>query len=176
MQLNDQCAKRKMKEHADRKSYEAPINLKEGDSVLCRQVRSTSITTPFNSQPFRVVKVTGRRVTAVADGRYITRHITFFKPLKHEEDIHSSYYDLSPASEDANTTPLSSAQLSEQTSVVQPDESAETSSQKAVTDAMKDTETEQDPIIISTRRQRPVRRAKRPKRYRGSDFETNFDG
>ena len=64
----------------------------------------------------------------------------------------SSYYDLSPrpASKDVNTTPLSPAQLSEQTSVVQPDESAETSSQGTVTGAMQDTETEQDPIIIST--------------------------
>ena len=78
----------KMKEHADRKSYVAPINLKEGDLVLCRQSKVNKLTTPFNSQPFRVVKVTGSRVTAVADGRYITRHITFFKPLKHEEDIH----------------------------------------------------------------------------------------
>ena len=177
MQLNDQCAKWKMKEHADRKSYVAPINLKEGDDlVLCRQSKVNKLTSPFNSQPFRVVKVTGSRVTAVADSRYITRHITFFKILKHEEDIHSSYYDLSPASEDVNTTPLSPAQLSEQTSVVQPDESAETSSQGTVTDAMQDTETEPDPVIISTQRQRPARKAKRPKRYRNSDFGTNFDG
>ena len=160
VQPNDQCAKRKMKEHADRKSYVAPINLKEGDLVLCRQSKVNKLTTPFNSQPFRVVKVRGNRVTAVADGRYITRHITFFKPLKHEVDIHSSYYDLSPASEDVNTTPLSPAQLSEQTSVVQPDGSAKTSSQGTVTDAKQDTETEQDPIIISAQRQRPVRRAK----------------
>ena len=165
-----------MKEHADRKSYVAPINLKEGDLVLCRQSKVNKLTTPFNSQPFRVVKVRGSRVTAVADGRYITRHITFFKPLKHEEDIHLSYYDLSPASEDVNTTPLSPAQLSEQTSVVQPDESAKTSSQGTATDAKQDTETEQDPVIISTQRQRPIRRAKRPKRCRHSDFETNFDG
>ena len=71
---------------------------------------------------------------------------------------------------------MSPAQLSEQTSVVQPDESAETSSQGTVTDAMQDTETEQDPIIISTQRQRTVRKAKRPKRYRDNDFETNFVG
>ena len=118
VQLNDECAKRKMKEHADMKNYVAPINLKEEDLALCRQGKANKLTTPFNSQPFRVVKVTGSRVTAVADGRYITRHITFFKPLKHEEDIHSSYYDLPPASKDVNKTPLSPAQLSEQTSVV----------------------------------------------------------
>ena len=81
-------------------------------------------------------------------GKKISSHRHF----KHEEDIHSSYYDLSPASKDVNTTPLSPAHLSEQTSVVQPDESAETSSQGTVTGAMQDTETEQDPIIISTQR------------------------
>ena len=118
----------------------------------------------------------GSRVTAVTDGRYITRHITFLKSLKNEEDIHSSYYDLSPTSDDVNTTLLSPTQLSEQTSVVQPDESTKTSSQGTATDAKQDTEKEQDPIIISTQRQSPVRRAKRPKRYRDSDFETNCDG
>ena len=56
------------------------------------------------------------------------------------------------------------------------DETAETSSQETMTDAIQDTETEQDPIIICTQRQRPVRKAKRPKRYRDNDFETNFDG
>ena len=111
--------------------------------------KANQLATPFNSQPFRVVKVTGSRVTAVADGRYITRHITFFKPLRYEEHIHSSYYDLSPASKDVNTTPLSPAHLSEQTSVIHPDESAETSPKGTVTDAMQDTEKEQDLTIIS---------------------------
>ena len=108
--------------------------------VLCRHSKVSKLTTPFNNQPFKVVTVTGRRVTAVANGRYITRHVTFFKPLKHQEDIQSSYYDLSPADKGVITTHLSPAQLSEQTSTVQPDESAEISSQGTVTDAVQDTE------------------------------------
>ena len=96
--------------------------------------------------------------------------------FRHEEHIHSSYYDLSPASKDVNTTPLSPAHLSEQTSVIQPDESAETSPQGTVTDAMQETEKEQDLTIISIQRQRPVRKAKKPKRYWDNDFETDFDG
>ena len=91
VQLDDQCAKTKMKEHADTKIYVAPIGLKDGELVLCRHSKVSKLTTSFNSSPFKVAKVRGSGVTAVANGRCITRHISFFKPLKHVEDIQPSW-------------------------------------------------------------------------------------
>ena len=81
VKANDNTAKAKMKEQADKKAYVHQSSIKVGDKVLYLQPRRTKHTTPFNNQPYTVLKVKGSLVSASRPGHTITRHITFFKKL-----------------------------------------------------------------------------------------------
>ena len=81
VKANDNTTKAKMKEQADKKAYVHQSSIKVGDKVLCRQPRHTKHTTPFNNQPYTVIKVKGSLVPASRPGHTVTRHITFFKKL-----------------------------------------------------------------------------------------------
>ena len=79
MKQNDAEAKSKMKWYADKKSYVKPSNIQVGDRVLCRQDRRNKMTTPYFNQPMTVTQIRGSRVTAMNKGRFVTRHLSFFK-------------------------------------------------------------------------------------------------
>ena len=81
----DSARKQAMKDYADKKSYVSLMDLKVGDSVLCRQQRVRKSDTPYDATPF-VISIKGSRVTASREGKTIVRQKNFFKKLIHTPD------------------------------------------------------------------------------------------
>ncbi|KAL1264162.1 hypothetical protein QQF64_004517 [Cirrhinus molitorella] len=79
----DKRAKDKMKVLSDTRRHATHINIKPGDSVLCRQQKRNKLT-PYNAKPLTVTKVKGTVITAEGHGHSITRNCSFFKSLKQE--------------------------------------------------------------------------------------------
>ena len=84
VQTNDDKAKEKMKQHADRRSRAKPAELTIGDKVLVKQRKSNKLTTRFDPNPFMVVRLKGTMVTASRNGKYITRNISHFKKFNQQ--------------------------------------------------------------------------------------------
>ena len=79
--MNDAKSKLVMKKNADSKAYVKMLNIKEGDTVLCRQEKVNKLSTPFNPKPMTVTKVKGSLIEAENKDKRICRHVTFFKKL-----------------------------------------------------------------------------------------------
>ena len=73
VRTNDASSKETVKQDADSKSYVKELDIKVGDTVLCRQAKLNKRTTPFNREPMVVVKRKGSLVTARSATRTITR-------------------------------------------------------------------------------------------------------
>ena len=82
--------KKRMKEYADHKTKAKSSDIKEGDIVLVREPKSNKMSTRYNPAPFQVTSRQGNRITAVRDGKYITRNISFFKKLLYHKRSGSS--------------------------------------------------------------------------------------
>ena len=101
--------KSKQKERADKKKHAKPQNLHRGDKVLCRQRQTNKTMTPYDPNPYLITDIKGSQITARNQHRTITRHITFFKPLKtpHNQERHNMvrrpqspiYYDTDTEAE-----------------------------------------------------------------------------
>ena len=78
---NDEKAKKKMKENADKKSGAKERDIQIGDFVLIRQKRRNKFSSNFDPKPYRVVKVKGTAITAMRNGHYVTRNISFYKRI-----------------------------------------------------------------------------------------------
>lgn len=62
--------------------------------MLCRQQKKTKLTTPYYNTPLTVTRRQGSRITAGANGRYITRHANYFKAYRGApEDQHDVLSD-----------------------------------------------------------------------------------
>ena len=150
---NDAMSKDVMKRATDSKSYVKELDIKEGDTVLCRQAKHDKRTTPFHSEPMRVVMRRGSMVTARNDTRTLTRHVTFFKKLQNAD-----YQQQAKA-------PDYAAQTTQQNAWVYP--SGETAQ---LAEEVLEGEEEQ------TQRERPARTRQAPARYRDCNFHTNLSG
>ncbi|KAL0154000.1 hypothetical protein M9458_050664, partial [Cirrhinus mrigala] len=84
IRAKDKRAKDKMKALSDTRRHAVHINIKPGDTVLCRQQKRNKLTTPYNAKPLTVTKVKGKMVTAEGHGHSITRNCSFFKRLNQE--------------------------------------------------------------------------------------------
>ena len=78
---NDEKEKRKMKKNADKKSGAKERDIQIGDLVLIRQKRRNKFSSNFDPKPYRVVKVKGTTITALRNGHYVTRNISFYKRI-----------------------------------------------------------------------------------------------
>ena len=78
---NDEKAKEKMKKNADKKSGAKERDIQIGDFVLIRQKRRNKFSSNFDPKPYRVVKVKGTTITALRNGHYVTRNISFYKRI-----------------------------------------------------------------------------------------------
>ncbi len=85
IRAKDKRAKDKMKALSDTRRHAKHINIKPGDTVLCRQQKRNKLTTPYNVKPLTVTKVKGTMVTAEGHGHSITRNCSFFKRLNQEK-------------------------------------------------------------------------------------------
>ena len=87
----DTRLKKKMNNYSDSKTRAKSSDIKEGDMVLVRQPKSNKLSTKYNPATFQVTRRQGNRITAVRDGKYITRNVSFFTKLslaKHDEPSH----------------------------------------------------------------------------------------
>ena len=75
----DSAAKRKMKYHADKRSYGKPNKFSVGDLVLPRQEKKNKFTIPFRAEPFRITEINGSMITATSKDQIITRNSSHFK-------------------------------------------------------------------------------------------------
>ena len=86
----DTCRKKKMKEYADSKARAKQSEIKSRDVVLVRQSKSNKMSTKFDPVSFKVTLRRGNRITAVRNGKYITRNVACFKKLVHPRNLESS--------------------------------------------------------------------------------------
>ena len=70
-----------MKKNADKKSGAKERDIQIGDLVLIRQKRRNKFSSNFDPKPYRVVKVKGTTITALRNGHYVTRNISFYKRI-----------------------------------------------------------------------------------------------
>ena len=83
----DSTAKRKMKYHADKRSYGKPNKFSVGDLVLPRQEKKNTFTTPFRAEPFRITEINGSMITATSKDQTITRNSSHFKLLPSDMEL-----------------------------------------------------------------------------------------
>ena len=87
----DTRLKKKMKNYSDSKNRAKSLDIKDGDVVLVRQPKLNKLSTKNNPATFQVTRRQGNRITAVRNGKYIARNVSFFKKLsvaKHDESSH----------------------------------------------------------------------------------------
>ena len=71
-----------MKEHAVRIVRAQVSDLKIGETVLLRQRKKNKSSTKFDQSPFQVTrKKKGTMITAIRNGKYVTRNISQFKKI-----------------------------------------------------------------------------------------------
>ena len=87
---NDEVAKQKQKEYADKKRHARPSDIAVGDTVLVKQDKKNKLSTRFNTTPYIVISRQGSKVTAENDTHCITRNVSSFKRLPGREDIEES--------------------------------------------------------------------------------------
>ncbi len=77
----DSKNKATMKAHADKTLHAKPTKIRVGDSVLVKHNRKNMLDTPFDPNPFIVIKKKGNAITARRGTTYVTRNCSFFKVL-----------------------------------------------------------------------------------------------
>ncbi|KAK0148838.1 hypothetical protein N1851_010749 [Merluccius polli] len=85
----DAVAKNKMKLNADKTRHVAPVALKVGVRVLCRQKKEGKLCPAYNPCPYKVIAVKGSMVTAKRNDHVITRNSSHFKTLPAVENHHT---------------------------------------------------------------------------------------
>ena len=71
-----------MKFNADRSRQAKKSSIHIGDTVLFQQKKTSKLTTKFDPNPFKVVRIKGTMITAVRNEKYVTRNALLFKTLK----------------------------------------------------------------------------------------------
>jgi hypothetical protein len=77
--VHDRKYKMKIKHHADK--HARPCHLKPGDTVLVKQRKLNTFTTPYDSSPYQVISRKGSMTTARREDHIITRNSSFFKQV-----------------------------------------------------------------------------------------------
>ncbi|CAB4039890.1 PREDICTED: uncharacterized protein K02A2.6-like [Paramuricea clavata] len=75
----DERLKKNQKEYADSKRRVKCADIKKSDLGLVRQPKSNKMSTKYDPIPYEVTNRRGNRITAIRNGKYITRNISFFK-------------------------------------------------------------------------------------------------
>ncbi|ESO96580.1 hypothetical protein LOTGIDRAFT_174811 [Lottia gigantea] len=80
----DTKKKGEIKEYADQKRHVKPHKFIVGNPVLVKIKKKCKLTTPYDPQPYVVVRVKGTMITAtrLSDGKSITRNASHFKLLE----------------------------------------------------------------------------------------------
>jgi hypothetical protein len=82
IKLRDARLKRYMKELADARNHAKASNLTEGDRVLVPNQKQHKLSTPYQPQPYEVIKTKGSMVTVQnGNGHEVTRNSSMFKKI-----------------------------------------------------------------------------------------------
>lgn len=98
----DEQAKTKMKQYADKKRRAKNSEIRAGDTVLLRQKKHSKFSTKFDPRPFKVTRIKGTMITAVRNGKYVTRNASLFKPV----NVQVSQSDEEEETDDDDDQPL----------------------------------------------------------------------
>ena len=71
--------KEKVKTYVDKTRGAKKINVAVGDTVLLRQSKTNKFSTLYDPEPYKIISIKGRSVTARRGEKSITRHISFMK-------------------------------------------------------------------------------------------------
>lgn len=99
----DEKNKGKGKEYADISRHAKSHDIQLGDTVLVVQPKVNKLTTPYNPQPFTVIRVEGTKITAMCGQRTITRNASLFKKIRAKHNNNSGGEDLAEDSADEST-------------------------------------------------------------------------
>lgn len=86
IQDNNRKRKEQMKQYADEKRKATQHQLKIEDQVLVKQWKTDNLTTPYNPQPYTVIKQHRSIITAKTEDKEITRDASFYKKVNIECD------------------------------------------------------------------------------------------
>ena len=89
MRKTDQRRKEIIAEKANNTRKPLDNTIQVGDYVLIRQKRQNKLSTSYEKQPYKVIKITGPSVTVKVRGNYFRRHISHVKKYQG----HGDYYD-----------------------------------------------------------------------------------
>eukprot|EP00794_Sanderia_malayensis_P006445 gene6445-7175_t len=84
--MKQKVAKAKAKAYYDQRQHTKKSGIQEGDLVLVKQGRKDKTTSRFNSNPYRVTKIAGTRITATRSDHEVTRNRSFFKKYNPPDD------------------------------------------------------------------------------------------
>ena len=103
----DETSKERIRQYAERRRHVKDIAIKPGDVVLRKQKISTKSDTPYEKQPYMIMKKKGDMLEATDGQKTLTRNISQFKPIDipyTPRQIDSELENTSkPCSEDKDT-------------------------------------------------------------------------
>ena len=112
--FKDEQAKSKVKQYADVKWKAKDTVIQVRDTVLLCQKKENKFSNKFDPKPFKVTRKKGTMITALQNGKYVTRNASLFKKVcfrfseEEEEsdededefiDLHDRNENLSPSDE-----------------------------------------------------------------------------
>ena len=81
-----------MKSYADTKRHAKSAPFKVGDALLVKQHKTNKLSTPFDSQPYKITKINGSMITAKRVDKSTTRKSSFFKLIRlHDPDSEDDF-------------------------------------------------------------------------------------
>jgi hypothetical protein len=81
---NDTTCKVKMKSSDEKRLRVKPVSLAVNDMVFVKQHRTHKAISPFESVPYKITAIKGSMITAIGNGRSITRNVSLFKKWRGE--------------------------------------------------------------------------------------------
>ncbi|XP_064475331.1 uncharacterized protein K02A2.6-like [Ornithodoros turicata] len=110
IQERDSRKKRQMKAYSDHRRHAAHHGLHKGDSVLLKRTAPLSHETPYEPQPYKVIRIQGTAVTAVRDHRKIVRNASFFKRIPCRDQDAADDWDSTMIDDTSKDQTLESSQ------------------------------------------------------------------
>ena len=90
VRVKDTQAKERMKQDADKRRRAKTSVIEVGDMVLIRQRKENKFSTRFDPHPFCVTKIKGTMITAIRNGKYVTRNVSLLKKVNPNSPV--TYY------------------------------------------------------------------------------------
>lgn len=101
---NDKSRKESAKRSTDSRRKAKNSEIEVGDSVFCQLGKQNKFSTRFNPVPYKVIRITGTRVTTRNNNKFITCNVSFFKKVRDCYNQEEPDDDLEiPATDESNS-------------------------------------------------------------------------